>query len=126
MNKILNFTPHDVHLHIDGKVITFPSSGFVVRIHSEEVPVGNLSFEGSEIPLVELKWSNQVEFTRNGEKVSMEEVGIFDADAVIVSAIAGKVLSGWRSKGDPIYLIPNGLVRNESGQIIGCNSFQQI
>lgn len=104
MTNIINCTPHDVNI-IDeaGKVITFPKSGVVPRLKQETQIVDNLN----GIPVTETVFGETQELPAPME-------GVF----LIVSRL---VMSANQNRQD--LLVPNDVVRDESGNIIGCRSF---
>lgn len=104
MTQIINCTPHDVNIVNEaGGLITFPKSGVVPRLKQETQTVGNLN----GIPVTETVFGETQELPAPIE-------GVF----LIVSRL---VMSANQGRQD--LLVPNDVVRDESGNIIGCRSF---
>lgn len=124
--KILNYTPHEVTLYhptnttTDGArlrlqpgalpVRTFPSMG-VIRAETTSTLDFRLSEAG--FPAVSV-YRNQY-----GTPIGVPEDT--EGCALIVSAIAAKAMA--ESHPNVMCLMPNGLVRDEEGRIVGCTSF---
>lgn len=108
--KIKNFTPHDIHVvGEDGKVIaTFPSEG-LIRLSQTTEQIGSVVVEGVEIPLTS---------TNFGEAQGLPEKR--EDTIYIVSSL---VCQAYPDRRD--FYIPDQLVRDEQGRIIGCKSLSQ-
>ena len=102
MKKIINLTPHSVNIIKEGgEKITIPSSG-IARCTQTTSVVGDIN----GIPLTTTTFGDV-------EGLPLEEKNIF----FIVSRL---VLSACKDRHD--LLVPNELVRDENGNIIGCRS----
>lgn len=107
--KIINLTPHPINV-VDkyGKVImTFPPSGLVARCDVDLELDKVLEIDGVEIPIYRTTFGEVSNLPR-------EEPDTF----YIVSAAVAKAEIERRD-----LLIPNDLLRDKSGTIIGCHSF---
>lgn len=105
--KILNYTPHTVNLITEeGAIVDFASVG-VARCSQKTTPVTTLETEGYKIPITTTTFG-EVE----GLPTESKE-GVF----YIVSRL---VMSACTHRKD--LLVPNDMVRDEEGKIIGCKS----
>jgi len=111
---IKNFTPHQVRIvDAEGNVLaTFPSLG-TLRVKSNQKLVGHATYNDQE--------------EMQGIPVFATEFGGIDnlppkqKDTVyIVSRIVKNACSDRHD-----FVVPNELVRNQDGQIIGCQSFSR-
>lgn len=102
----INLTPHEVKIIQKDRVICIPPSGIVARCKQEERPVGEV--EGVRVVKLSM-----------GELVNLppERAGVI----YIVSHI---VLQQAMQRQD--LLKPGELVRNEAGEIIGCQSLCRL
>ena|SRR5690625_2255323 len=101
--EILNFTPHDVNIvGENGAITTFAPVGEPIRLAQETVTVG----EVNGIPITE---------TQFGDPVGLPEPkdGVF----LIVSRL---ILTACIDRNDLV--VPNEIVRDETGRIVGCKS----
>ena len=104
MKKIINLTPHSVSIvNPEGKIIkVFEVSGQIARCSQSTKIVGNID----GIPLT------QSVFGEVGDLPPQEKNTLF-----IVSRL---VLNACKDRND--LLVPNELVRDEQGNIVGCQS----
>ena len=105
--EIINLTPHNVNVVLhNGNVVTIPSSGVVARCAQQTEQVGTIDYAGTEIPLT---------VTSYGEVVDLPEPRTntyYVVSRLVMSAASGRT----------DLLCPNGLVRDDNGNIIGCES----
>ena len=99
--KIINLTPHVVNI---GER-TFPTNG-LVRVATNTVKVGELD----GIPLFTTQFGEV-------ENLPEEVEGTF----LIVARMVAIAVEGRND-----LLVPNGLVRNEQGQVVGASGFERI
>ena len=106
--KIKNLTPHDVVLVNDkGKVVkTFPKCETPLRVSQINEPAGSLEFEGFKIPLTKIKY---------GEVENLPE-----KKADIVYIVSALICQACPDRND--FYIPNELVRDKNGKIVGAKS----
>lgn len=97
--KVINLTPHMVNI-VDGK--SYPSEG-VARVSEKETQTGMLN----GIPLF--------------SKTFGEVVGLPDPQEGILFIVSGLVKAACPNRAD--LLVPTKLVRDEKGNIIGCQGF---
>ena len=108
--KIINCTPHDITIvRTDGSFITtIPKSGIVPRLKEIVTDAGNISIEEFIVPI------RNKEFRECEGLPEKKDNTFLIVPALIASALLRSDL-----------LVPN-TIRNEKGQIIGCDSFAQI
>ena len=101
---IHNFTPHTINVIIGEDKMSFPSEG-VVRALTTTTPCGVVD----SIPVCRVEY---------GEPEGLPEYR--EGDYIIVSSLAAQAVKKYHPERDDI-LIPNGFVRDEAGNIIGCS-----
>lgn len=109
----VNLTPHSVTLIPEvGAPIVIPPSGTVARVATNSNTVGRLTLpkEGISIPIVEIEWGQVENLPERGEYI------------YLVSRVVADALKG---SGRTDILVPNDLVRDDKGVIIGCRSLAQ-
>ena len=94
---IINLTPHPVTIG----TVTIPPSGEVARVDSTECPAGD--FGG--IPLITSSFG--------------EVTGLPDPQGDTLYIVSGMVRSAVPTRND--IASPSGLIRNDSGQVVGCS-----
>ena len=106
MKKIINLTPHSVSIvNPEGKIIkVFEVSGQIARCSQSTKIVGNID----GIPLTQ---------TTFGDVVNLPQP---QKDTVFI--VSRLVLNACKGVRDDL-IVPNDLVRDDKGNIIGCNSF---
>ena len=105
MKKIINLTAHDVNVVCsNGDVITFSPSGTVARCTQTTTQIGCVN----GIPLT------QTSFVFVLDLPQVQKDTIF-----IVSRLVLNACKGVRDD----LIVPNDLVRDDNGNIIGCKSF---
>lgn len=107
--KIINLTPHPVNLiNLDGTITTFPVSGEVARINVNLQKYRDIFVNEKKVILYKKEFGMPSYVPPN----EMPDV------YYIVSSIYQNALS-YRTD----LLIPDEIVRDEDGNIIGCKSF---
>ena len=102
---IVNLTPHALNIAADnGEVVTIPPSGTVARVETDRHLVNWMPVNGHIIEVYEPNF---------GEIVGLPERQPYTA--YVVSAQVAQ-----RTERSDVYS-PGELVRNEAGQVIGCN-----
>ena len=106
--NIINLTPHAVNIvgDNDSIAITIPASGNVARCSQTIDIVGSVTLDSVAIPISASSY---------GEVVDLPAPQ--DNTYYIVSRL---VMSACPARQD--LLVPNDLVRNDAGQVIGCRS----
>ena len=103
--RVINLTPHPVRVILSGEEKVFPPSGQVVRLR-EEVRETGMLIEG--IPVVEKKMA--------GLELPPLQPGVFYIVSLAVAQVARR----------PDLLVPDDLVRDEKGQVVGCRRLARI
>ena len=104
--ELINLTPHTVNLiDGDGKTFTILPSGIIPRLTEEKESLGTIN----GFPVVKKSF---------GEVENLPEPK--EGTIYIVSAL----VAGAVNRDDLV--VPDGLVRNDKGQIIGCSGFARV
>ena len=105
MKKIINLTAHDVNIVCDnGGVKTFKPSGTVARCTQTTTKIGCVN----GIPLTQTSFGVVVDLPQPQE------------DTIFI--VSRLVLNACKGVRDDL-IVPNDLVRDNQGNIIGCKSF---
>lgn len=106
--QIVNLTPHAVNIvdSNDSVAITIPASGNVARCSQTISVIGSLTLNSVVIPISASSYGEVVD-------LPAPQDGVY----YIVSRL---VMSACPARQD--LLVPNDLVRNDAGQVIGCRS----
>lgn len=109
MPKIINGTPHSVVLIDDTDTIidTIPVSDTIVRLEEQELSIHDSDLHGAPCRYL---------YMDRGDLPSVVS-GVF----WIVSRVVAMVYSDRRD-----FLVPDRILRDEDGHIIGCRGFAQI
>jgi hypothetical protein len=110
MKNIINCTPHAVNVIVDGVTTVIPASGIVPRCKQDTVQIGSVLVDGSDIPI-----------TRTQFGVVEDLPDATDGTLLIVSMLVAKACP---DRDDLV--IPNGIVRDADGNIIGCTSLATV
>jgi hypothetical protein len=111
--KIVNATPHEVRIVVSSQEVVVRSSGQTLRLPEKDEPIGTVTIEGIEVPLVLRSW-NLPELPQVSEKT-----------VVIVSLPFLMSLNSIPSEKLPsgvLFVAPDtgkGAIRNANGQIEG-------
>lgn len=108
MNKIINLTPHAVNVIGDGNsvTITIESSGNVARCSQTINIVDTIDLNNVAIPISSSSYGEVVD-------LPAPQDGVY----YVVSRL---VMSACPNRQD--LLVPNDLVRDDAGRVIGCRS----
>ena len=128
--RFVNLTPHEIVVYrkedciinengnnisnASFPVLVIKPSGIVARAEQIEEKLPNVECFGSSIPVVRTKYGNPVNLPEKENSVGY-----------IVSAITANAAHEHGRDTNDLY-IPNGIVRGNSGEIIGCLGFSQI
>lgn len=106
--QIINLTPHDINVvKSEDDIITFPRSGTIARVAQSSTPV--------DMP------SANVPFTRSSfGNVTDLPAPAHDTYYIVSRMVADAV------KDRTDLVVPNGLVRDDGGNIIGCQSLDLV
>ena len=108
MNKIINLTPHSINVIGDDNsvAITIEALGNVARCSQTIDIVDTITYNNVTIPISSSSYGEVVD-------LPAPQVGVY----YIVSRL---VMSACPNRQD--LLVPNDLVRDEAGRVIGCRS----
>ena len=113
--KLINMTPHDINLMRDGMLLAiFPKSGVSLRCAEVETPREGITVVAFEDSLVDVPFVNLAYGEVSG--LPAFETGVY----YIASGLACQ--AAW-STGRRDVVCPAKMVRNDAGQIIGCEAF---
>lgn len=116
--KIVNLTPHTINLYRGDLVIEIPPSGTVARVSEKQIlrhsDVGEIAGTAGEIT------KTRVDFYL---RVFGDVEGIPDPADNVMYVVSSIVAARASHRYDLI--IPNDLVRDDRGRVIGCRSFTQ-
>lgn len=106
--NIINLTPHSVNIigNDNSVAITIEASGNVARCSQTIDIVGALTLDSVDIPISSSSYG--------------EVVDLPDPQDGIYYVVSRLVMSACPARQD--LLVPNDLVRNDAGQVIGCRS----
>ena len=104
--EIINLTPHDVNIVADNIVTTIPKSGVVARCAQQTEIIGELHYSDSIIPITQTSYGEILDLPNPKPET------YYIVSRLVMSAASGR----------SDLLVPNGLVRDDSGNIIGCES----
>ena len=104
MKKIINLTPHSVNIVCDnGNVITYNPSGTVARCSQNTIKIGDVN----GIPLTQTSFGDVV------------DLPLPQKDTIFI--VSRLVINACPDRDDLV--VPNDIVRDDHGNIIGCKSF---
>lgn len=106
MKKLINLTPHNVVLVTEETTITIEPSGIVPRLKEIQEEIGEIN----RIPVMK-KSFGEIDNMPNEEENTV----------YIISALAASALK----HRDDVY-VPNDIVRDKNGNIVGCRSLAKI
>ena len=111
MTKIRNFTPHSVNLFDgDSQVATFPSQGVArVSVSTVSLPPLTVDLDGVEVTIPFMAT----------ELGSVE--GLPDATPGVVLVVSRIVAAACPNRKDLV--VPDDLVRDSQGRVVGCRRF---
>ena len=109
MNKIINLTPHAVNIICNEKTITFEASGEVARCKQSDSTIGKIETENGTIAISATKFGD-VE-------------GLPEPKADTYYIVSRLIMQACSDRAD--LLVPNEIVRDETGRIVGCESLAE-
>ena len=106
--KLVNLTPHVVNIVLEkGATLTIVPSGVVARCTQSDVNIGSVDIDGIAIPLTETTFGDVA----------------LPAPAPDTLFIVSRLVATAANRDDLV--VPNGIVRNDDGNIIGCKSLSR-
>lgn len=100
--KIMNLTPHDLHLITDNGSVSIAPSGAVARVSVVRTPAGSIVVDGVSIPLSISTYGDITDLP------APQQDTIY-----VVSALVAQVAN----RKDVFY--PDNLVRDDAGRVVG-------
>jgi len=120
---IINMTPHPINVITDIGTVTIEPSGFSIRVSQSTVSAGSLVVDEGIIPLSATQFSDEIVIVDSeGGIIPIEQAWFTNA---IVSRIAASALAAGGHTHINCF-VPNEMVRDDSGRIIGCGSLTQV
>ena len=105
--EIINLTPHSINIVLaDSTIVTIPSSGVIARCVQQTETIGELHYSDSIIPLTATSYGDIIDLPNPKPET------YYIVSRLVMSAASGRT----------DLLCPNGLVRDDNGNIIGCES----
>lgn len=106
MVKIVNLTPHTINLMIGEGSISIEPSGIIARCKVSTEQVGTIKVDGKEIPV--------------NKKVYGEVEGLPEKQEGTIYIVSSLVAQAVKDRDD--VFIPDELVRDEEGRVIGARA----
>lgn len=114
MNKninVVNCTPHDVNLITSsGNIVVFERSGIIPRLSEQQQKINSVTVNGIEINIV--------------KKSFLEPEGLPGPQENTIFIVSALVAGACKNRDDLV--IPNDIVRDETGRIVGCKNLAKI
>ena len=109
--NVVNCTPHDVNLVTEsGENITFERSGIIPRLTEQQQKISSVNSEGIEIDIM--------------KKAFLEPEGLPEPQENTIFIVSALVAGACKNRDDLV--IPNDIVRDETGRIVGCKNLAKI
>ncbi len=110
MTRLINLTPHPITVLDESQnvLLTVPSAG-ELRLPEQAVPAGEIEVDGVKIPVVLKSLSPAASLPP-----------VVEGTFYIVSLAAAQAARR------PDFLVPDQLVRDERGAVIGCRRFARV
>src|SRR5690606_34225547 len=108
--KVVNCTPHDVNLITENGSITFPRSGIIPRLTEQQVKINSVIVNGIEIDIM--------------KKSFLEPEGLPEPQEGTIFIVSALVAGAVKNRDDLV--IPNDIIRDDKGNIIGCKNLARI
>ncbi|MCD6348207.1 MAG: hypothetical protein J7L91_01100 [Candidatus Korarchaeota archaeon] len=109
--ELVNLTPHEIALYVDGEVIKIPPSGKVARLETEKELEFALEVQGSEVLVRRVKYKEV-----NGLPEPRD--GIFYITSLAVAQAV--------HRNDIIVPDTSDAIRDEKGRILGVKGFIRV
>ena len=108
--KVVNCTPHDVNLITENGSITFPRSGIIPRLTEQQNKINSVIVNGIEIDIM--------------SKSFLEPEGLPEPKENTIFIVSALVAGAVKNRDDLV--IPNDIIRDDKGNIIGCRNLARI
>lgn len=107
VKRIKNLTPYEEYLILPERTLTFAPEENSAICSQVDIQEGSILFEGCNIPLTSRKFAN------------VENLPEFDPNTILI--VSRKVKNAMPERKDLV--VPNGIIMDADGDIIGCKSF---
>jgi hypothetical protein len=122
--EIINYTPHAINLIEDGAtLLQIPKTGLVVRAVRESIVDRKITVEGNEFEVRKVRFSEPILVDTRDRNKELPLPSVQEGVLMAVSAIAGNALM---MAGRTDFVIVDGTVRNDDGQIVGATGFADM
>lgn len=108
--KLVNCTPHDVNLITKSGNITFPRSGIIPRLTEVQNKINSINSNGIEIDIM--------------EKSFLKPEGLPEPKENTIFIVSALVAGAAKDRDDLV--IPNDIIRDDKGNIVGCKNLAKI
>ena len=108
--KVVNCTPHDVNLITKSGNITFPRSGIIPRLKEVQNKISSVTVNSIKIDIMRKSFSEIEGLPEPQENT------IYIVSALVAGAVKGR---------DDL-VIPNDIIRDDKGNIVGCKNLAKI
>ena len=114
--KVVNCTPHDVVLITESgylglpSIAIFKSSGIIPRLLEQQQKISSINNDGLEIDIV--------------KKSFLEPEGLPEPQENTLYIVSALVAGACKNRDDLV--VPNDIIRDEEGKIVGCKNLAKI
>jgi len=132
--EVLNLTPHPINVILDGDVrkkIEIPTSGYTIRLKTDEIPIGIIQTQYGDIPIVDVIYGipqlikDGTPLDENASSMILRKKGVIVSSVIASSSVA---LEWLKQKDVMAVYIPNTskAIRDKNGQIIGVPNLIEV
>jgi len=121
-----NYTPHAINLYdLEGETLLkqIPKTGMIIRASRNSVVDRKVTIDGNEFEVRKVRFGEPVLVNTLDNNAEVPLPSVQEGVVLIVSAIAGAAL---KEAGRTDFLLVDGTVRNDDGQIIGVTGFSDM
>lgn len=121
-----NYTPHAINLYdVTGETLLkqIPKTGMIIRASRNSVVDRKVTIDGNEFEVRKVRFGEPVLVNTLDNNAEVPLPPVQEGVVLIVSAIAGAAL---KEAGRTDFLLTDGTVRNDDGQIIGATGFSDM
>lgn len=121
-----NYTPHAINLYdVEGKTLLkqIPKTGMIIRASRNSVVDRKVTIDGNEFEVRKVRFGEPVLVNTLDNNTEVPLPPVQEGVVMVVSAIAGAAL---KEAGRTDFLLVDGTVRNDDGQIVGVTGFSDM
>ena len=121
-----NYTPHAINLYdVTGETLLkqIPKTGMIIRASRNSVVDRKVMIDGNEFEVRKVRFGEPVLVNTLDNNAEVPLPPVQDGVVMIVSAIAGSAL---KEAGRTDFLLTDGSIRNDDGNIIGVTGFSDM